>query len=491
VRLQNAKTWYGQKAVVRSRKRALALPREWLAIFLFLSCGAAAAQGSKAGAASIHGLVKDGSGAPLSDVSLILQSKDLATTFTTTTNAQGSYTLTGLAAGQYSLQAKKSGYINSDLKSLVIAVRDTETQDFVLKINPVAATEFFDKPEFTVSGVVDTTALGGHGSDTVVRARESIAKDTVKLGNSDVVFPGAPPDVEALLHSGDYKQAREQVRHLLASSDKADLHHLLADIDEKTGDSLESVHEYQRAAEMNPSEPYLFDWGSELLLHHAPEPAEEVFTKGNRLFPQSERMLIGMGAASFARGSYAQAIERICQASDLNPNDPLPYIFLGKMQASGNVSFPILLDRLHRFVITQPQNADANYYYAAALWKQNRGRNTSNSEIETLLSNAVRLDPNLAPAHLQLGILRSEQGDESGAIAHFAEAIHIAPENAEAHFRLSQVYRKQGQAERAKKELQIYQELSKKSAEQVERERHEIPQFVYTLRNRTPSPTSQ
>jgi len=474
--------------VISSRNRAIALRHKWLSVVVLISCGIASAQGNKSGAASIRGLVQDPSGAPLSNVSLILQYKSSPTTLTTTTDAHGSYTFIGLSVGQYSLQATKKGYVDSDLKSLVITARDAETQDFVLKINAIAATEFFDKPEFTVSGVVDTTALGGHGSDTVVRTRESIAKDTAKLTTSTP----APPSVEASLRAGDYKQAREQVRLLIASSDKAELHHLLADIDERTGDSLEAVHEYERAAEMNPSEPYLFDWGSELLLHHAPEPAEEVFAKGNRLFPQSARMLIGLGAASFARGSYDKAVEKICKASDLNPNDPSAYLFLGKMQAAENVSLPELIDRLHQFVTIQPQNPQANYYYAVALWKQNRGRNTSDSQIEALLNNAARLDPNLAPAQLQLGIVKSEQGDESSAIAHFSRVIQIDPQNQEAHFRLSQAYRKQGQAEKARQELRIYQELSKTSAEQVDRERREIPQFVYTLRSsQPPSQTPQ
>jgi hypothetical protein len=52
----------------------------------------------------------------------------------------------------------------------------------------------------------------------------------------------------------------------------------------------------------------------------------------------------------------------------------------------------------------------------------------------------------------------------------------------EAHFRLSQAYRKQGETEKAKQELLLYQDLSRESAEQIDRERREIPQFVYTLR---------
>ena len=160
---------------------------------------------------------------------------------------------------------------------------------------------------------------------------------------------------------------------MLAHHDTAELHHLLGDVQEKLGNSLEAVREYQRAAELDPSEAYLFDWGSELLLHHAPEPALEVFTKGNRLFPHSVRMLIGLGAAWFARGSYDQAVQRICEASDLNPTDSMPYLFLGKMQSAETAPSEKIVERLHRFVTQQPENAEANYYYAVGLWKLRRG----------------------------------------------------------------------------------------------------------------------
>ena len=194
---------------------------------------------------------------------------------------------------------------------------------------------------------------------------------------------------------------------------KLKLHHLLGDVQEKLGNSLEAVREYQRAAELDPSEPYLFDWGSELLLHHAPEPALEVFTQGNRLFPRSVRMLIGLGAAWFARGSYDQAVQRICEASDLNPDDSVPYLFLGKMQSAEPTPSEEVVEKLHRFVAQQPENAEANYYYAVGLWKLRQGSQdaASTAQVESLLKNAIRLDPKFAAAYLQLGILHSEQKD--------------------------------------------------------------------------------
>ena len=52
----------------------------------------------------------------------------------------------------------------------------------------------------------------------------------------------------------------------------ADLHHLLGDVDEKLGDSLEAVRHYQRAAELDPSEPHLFDWAPNCCCITRPRP---------------------------------------------------------------------------------------------------------------------------------------------------------------------------------------------------------------------------
>ena len=79
--------------------------------------------------------------------------------------------------------------------------------------------------------------------------------------------------------AGNFERARSGAESLLASRDTAELHHLLGDVQERTGHPLEAVRQYQKAAEMDPNEAYLFDWGSELLLHHAPEPAIDVFTQ--------------------------------------------------------------------------------------------------------------------------------------------------------------------------------------------------------------------
>ena len=294
----------------------------------------------------------------------------------------------------------------------------------------------------------------------------------------------------AYARDGQYERARTQTQTMLAAQhtagreldrqEQAELHQLLGDVDEKLGNSLEAVREYQLASELNPSEANLFDWGTELLIHRAFEPATEVFTEGNRLFPRSARMLAALGVSWYARGSDELAVERLCQASDLNPGDPNPYLFLGKMQSVENAQSTCMMEKLGRFVRLQPENAQANYYYALGLSRRNDADDLAHAE--SLLEKAVRLDPKLAAAYLQLGVLYSQRGDSSKAVSAYLEAIAANPGLVAAHYRLAQAYSRSGEKSKAEAELRMYDQLSKKTAEEAERDRREIQQFVYTLR---------
>jgi tetratricopeptide (TPR) repeat protein len=319
--------------------------------------------------------------------------------------------------------------------------------------------EFFDEPQFTVAGVTDPTNLGGHGSNTVMRTKETLAKDVASLAaNPGKNSPKNPAE-------------------------------LPAKVNEKESHALETVRAYQRAAETEPSESNYFDWGAELLVHRAVEPAIEVFSKGNRLFPNSARMLVGLGVAWYSHGSYEQAAQRLCEASDLNPGDPNPYLFLGKVQSVDTTQSTGLLERLERFARLQPENAQANYYYAIGLWKQRKSPDDAETAalIEALLKKSVRLDPKLGAGYLQLGILYSDRKEFSQAISAYQKALEAGSrqqeQEAEAHYRLAQAYRRTGERSKAERELQLYDQLSKQNAEQVERQRHEVQQFVYTLRS--------
>jgi len=321
------------------------------------------------------------------------------------------------------------------------------------------------------------------------KAREALPylKRASQLNPGD--FENAYELALAYSDAAQYELAHTASLTLLARQDnsqqqQAQLHHLLGDVEEKLGNPLEAVREYQRAAELNPSEPNLFDWGTDLLVHRAYEPAIEVFTQGNRLFPRSTRMLAGLGVTWYARGAYDEAAQRLCEASDLNPDDPNPYIFLGKMQSVRTTQSDCAMERLGRFVRVQPESALANYYYALSLWNRHEISESEENltQVESLLEKAVQFDPKFGAAYLQLGILYSERADAPRAIAAYQEAIKVNPELEEAHYRLAQAYSRTGEKSKAQAELRLYEQLSKKRSDEVEHQRREIQQFVYTLR---------
>lgn len=458
--------------------------------------------------------MRDVGGKPVSGATVILTGAGESRYPSLRTDANGGYRFSGLSEGAYHLSAKMAGYADATIGPCSLAAGESKNVDLSLgpspssgqKGVPAATPQFFDEPQFTVAGVTEAMNPGGHGSDTILRNAEALTKGTVLLarlpGDYEISHERAVADLEA----GRFEQARAEVGTLLegkssqnqsraeiTAANRAELHRLLGDIDEKQGSPLEAIHEYQFAAEMDPSEPNLFAWGADLLLHRALEPAIEVFTRGNRLFPRSARMLVGLGVAWYARGSYEQAAQRVCEASDLNANDPAPYLILGKMQSVTATQSENATAKLERFVQLQPENSLANYYFALSLWQRKAGTQADATlmRVQSLLESAVRLDPALADGYLQLGNLYSLRKDILKSISLYQRAIFTNPELEEAHFRLAQAYRQSGEASKARQEQQLYDQQSKKSAGQTQRERREIQQFVFTLRDHSSGPTPQ
>ena len=448
----------------------------------------------------LRGKVCDVSGKPVASATVEVKAEARSEPRTTHTRTDGTFTFRALQSGTYSLQVVAAGFVSARVPAVAVPA---ESKSFQVILKPESSSgsalssrtpQFFDEPQFTVSGVTDSSELGGHGSAPLMRNREAMEKDVHSLTKTPA--PSAPTPSSAYdlalasAESGDYTRARDQLQSLPPEQQTAQVHHLLATLDEKLGNSLDAVHEYQRAAELDPSEPHLFDWGSELLLHHASEPAIQVFTKGKRLFPSSTRMLIGLGAAEFAAGSSERALQSLCQASDLHPEDAVPYVFLATIQRTENTVPTEVMERLKRFLDLRPDNAEANELYATALWKQNQPTpsDTVVAQVDSLLKTALRFDPKSAHAYLQLGILHGYQRNFPAAITDFQHAIEDQFDLEEAHYRLAQAYRISGRMDESRAEAAAYERLRQQSEQQSEREHHEIKQFVYSLRDKTPAP---
>jgi len=550
--------WLGNRATTWcARKRTLI---GILGILAF-SCGAVVANPQASKDATIRGRVLDSTGRPVANASVRLEDTLSLKTLEIDSDLRGGFAFSGLGAGTFSLVVEKA---NLHSNTSIVTVHESGEQahiDLILassstsainseSSNPLASPmEFADHPSFTVAGVTDWTAAGGHGSDASLRTSEALNREALTLKESDAAhsginetknvdkvqearfraaLTGAPGSFDAnhrlgeyYLHVGKYdesalflkkafqidpknadneiqlaqacerlgdlSQAREHVQRLLETGGSAVVHRLAGEIDEKSGDPLAAVHEFERAVEMEPSEQNYFEWGSELLIHRAVWQAKEVFEQGIKLYPHSARLLTALGAALFAGALYDQAALRLCEASDLMPDDPEAYLFMGKVEIAAPNPLPCIQEKLTRFAQRQPNNSRANYYLAMAIWKRSGQEvdQDTTRKIEAMLTKSVMTDPKFSDPYVQLGNLKSQQRDFAAGVALYVKAIEVNPQSSEAHYRLGVAYDRLGERDKAKQEFQLHEEIERQHAAAIDRERREVKQFVVEVPNRT------
>jgi tetratricopeptide (TPR) repeat protein len=265
----------------------------------------------------------------------------------------------------------------------------------------------------------------------------------------------------ARLETKNLDEARKLLREMLSRQDRSELHNLLGDVEEAAGNVDEAEKQYETAARQDPSEKNLFDLGTDLLHHRAYPPALTVFRYAAAKYPRAARLQVGLGVALYSSGQYADAVETLCKAVDLDPADTKALDFLGGMVDVSPELAREVTQRLAHFAELYPNNASANYYYALSLRKRNLtpGLNDPEGKVESLLKKAVALRPAFADAHFQLGLLYSDQRQTANAVREFEEAIRLRPDLKAAHYRLAQLYAEQGKAELSRREFQAVRSL--------------------------------
>ena len=511
------------------------------------------------GQVMIQGIVLGVDREPVEDAVVRLAMKSAANVAETKTDAVGGFKFTALGVGRYRLSAERSGARSAEVEISTTAGDCRERANLVLEAPGLhgaagsgsaaqaQAMEFADQPNFTIAGVTDWTAVGGHGSDSTLRTSESLASETSHLkpagvGGSEAGSAGdvgvdvasesklraglaaTPNGFEANHRLGAFylrvrrysealpllerayaldpanaenmydlalayaegpklAEADRRIQQLLAEHPSADLYRLAGETEERAGDPLRAVRAYERAAKLDPSEQNYFEWGSELLLHRAVWQAQEVFGKGAEAYPASVRMQTAMGAALFAGARYEEAAIRLCRASELNPADASPYIFMGKIQMAAPNALACVEPALARFVETQPENSEANYLYAMSILKQHEQApdEAATRRAEGLLTKAVSIDTRCSEGYLELGVLAASRHSFDRAIGFYTRAIEADPTLADAYYRLGVAYDRTGQPERAKREFQLHDQIKQQQADETERQRREVKQFLIVL----------
>jgi tetratricopeptide (TPR) repeat protein len=281
---------------------------------------------------------------------------------------------------------------------------------------------------------------------------------------------------------GRSQEAIELLERAVEQQPNAELYDLIASLEEDIGNYVQAVRHYQRAVDLDPGkEQYYFDLGAEYLVHLTFSPAVDVFRVGSQKFPASARLYVGMGLAQFALRRYEEAASAFIEALESDPSSPDAFLAWNALPPFVVVSaWQTVQPHLQRLAERHPTNSHAVFCYGAALSRHGiaSDRQDNLDLAQFLLQKAVRLNPRLAPGHLELGTLYAQRKQSNKAIASLLEAIRLDPNSEMAHYRLGQIYRDLNQLKLAERELSIYRTLSKNHRDQMAQTRSAIRQFV-------------
>lgn len=432
----------------------------------------------------VKGTVKNAKGVALAGA-LVQLREPAGVEVRAVTNAAGKFVLPAVSVGDATVTASAQGM---EARVEVPAAKLHESMVLVLRpsVSGLGGMQFSDAPTFSVAGVTDWTAVGGHGSDATLRTSESLATETASLpaGGADAATPEemrVETEVRADEGRGQVAKAQSRVHDALRTHPTATLYRLAGEVDEKGGDPLTAVHEFKQAATLEPSEANEFAWGSDLLVHRAVWEAVAVFERGVTLYPSSVRMQTALGAALFAGARYEQAAEHLCRASDLAPGDVEPYEFMGKAELAAPDALDCAESHLARYVQLKPKSAEAHYLYAMAILKQQERTPDAAAvdKAEALLERAVALDAKCAEGYLELGVLASQRKELTTAMGYYSKAIDADPTVADAYYRLAKAYERMGQHEKAKAMFAMHDKVMQAQAAATQKQRLAVKQFLF------------
>lgn len=268
----------------------------------------------------------------------------------------------------------------------------------------------------------------------------------------------------ALTQAGDLDRAKSLLEKAEKDRDSAKVHSLLAEMDVRKGALVDAAGEYHRAAEMDPSESNIFDLATFLLQHKqyvgALSDSIRFFRYGVAQFPNSSRMMVGLGVALYADSEYDEAVRTFCAAIDLDPKDQRPVQFLGRASKVSPALAAEVDRRLKDFAERYSESPATNYFYALSLWDRGGGLQGEGREtIERLLKKAETLSPEWYEPHYELGVLYQDEERIPEAISEMKRAVKIDPDFFPAHYRLAVLYKRAGKQADAAKEGEMVRVL--------------------------------
>lgn len=263
----------------------------------------------------------------------------------------------------------------------------------------------------------------------------------------------------AEVEAGQYGNAKTLVTSLLEQQDRAELHSILGNAEAGQKNYKAAAIEYQKAAEMDPSETNIFDFGMSLFRLDR-NAAITILRYGVQKYPDSIKLHVALGTVLYAEGNSLEGAQLLCEAQELNPSDPHPMELLAETE----IVPPELAHRITSLFadLHKRYENDGLILYDYTMVQSGRWSNSTDPlppHFADSLEAALRLNPKLPQAYFQLGLIAEQQKNYAEEIRLLKKAIALDPHKEEYHYRLAFAYRKSGDEAKFREELNAFQKL--------------------------------
>jgi tetratricopeptide (TPR) repeat protein len=292
----------------------------------------------------------------------------------------------------------------------------------------------------------------------------------------------------AVLHLDKFNNtvaALDAAQRALALKSTGEIHNLLGSIYEAQTRYREALNQYQEAVHLDPErEKFLFDLGSELMLHENYEAAEQVFKSGTKRFPRASKIYLGLGATEFLKGKNSEAVDAFLKAVNLDPDFEPAYIFLGEAFTFSPARSAEVIAKLAEMAAKRRQSFEVQYYYGVALVQGMQNEpNLKNAGLAlAALHRAAALRPNDSRVYYQLGEISRIQQHYSEATLYYQKSARLNPDFPEPLYKLGQIYVRMGKGEDAKRMFARHREVEAKAEAGLYHRSGEIQSFVLKMR---------
>lgn len=255
----------------------------------------------------------------------------------------------------------------------------------------------------------------------------------------------------ALLAQG---YAAEAIPHL----EKAHVQDALGIAQLKTGRLADAIANLNAALAKHPNDPellYYLGRASGLLSKEAMDTLEANY-------PNSPRSHQALAENYAALRQVPEGEKEYRAALQLNPLTPGVHLALGQLYATA-AEWPQAAEEFRAEAKLQPGDAETAYSLGNALLQEGKVAAAS-----TELERADKLRPEMPQTLLALGKANALSGKTEAAEAAWRKVIAVEPAGslaAQAHFGLAGIYRKQGKAAEAAREMEAYKALNSRTSQ--------------------------